>query len=624
MPAAKPIKAYSYVRFSTPAQAAGDSLRRQTERAEAYARQRGWTLDRTLTLRDLGVSAFRGKNALVGNLRTFLDAVEQGTVAPGSALIVESVDRISRQGIDEGYDLCKAILKKGVHIVTLSPERDFGPESVKSLTKGALEIQLILERAAEESERKSDRNGHAWAQKLKGARESGELLTRQLPLWIEARGGRWVENGYGKKTLRGAKLHLIRERAAVVKQVFCLAAGGYGLAGIVKKLTADGIPAWGRSKVWVRAYLALMLKDRRALGEYQPCGAGRKPVGEPIKDYFPPVVTEQEFYAARAGAQERKRTRGRLGGQVNVFQGLIFRAGDGDKMFATKLAASKGGHRVLVPTAATEGRAPHTSFRLDILERAILALLPQLNPAEVIEGDKPDPAPALEAALAGINGRLAKIREQLLTGDVEVLAGAARDLEAKQKDLERQLDEARQAAARPVADAWAELRGAGHDTAELPVPGGTLPSIVLPPELSRYFVGGRRAILPALDGAEDQEGFRLRLRSVLRRIIKRIDLLVTSDGADRLAAVHIHLADGLRPWAKNQCWPPWAIHIQHRPPRANANGRRPGRWWAWWSAGKDLSTAKGRTQELAALLALRVRDGDTFREGAGAATEEIP
>jgi DNA invertase Pin-like site-specific DNA recombinase len=97
-----------------------------------------------LTLRDLGVSAFRGKNAAVGNFRTFLDAIKAGKVAPGSALIVESIDRISRQGIDEGYDLIKGILKANVLLVTLSPEREFDVSATKSLSKGALETQLIL------------------------------------------------------------------------------------------------------------------------------------------------------------------------------------------------------------------------------------------------------------------------------------------------------------------------------------------------------------------------------------------------------------------------------------------------------------------------------------------------
>src|SRR5262249_51449206 len=140
--------AYSYIRFSSAAQADGDSLRRQTERATAYCQRRQWKLDTKLTLHDLGGSAFRGGNPLTRNLGTFLTAVERGTVTPGSVLIVESFDRITRQGIDEGYDLIKRILKRGVRIVTLTPEREFDVEATKSLSRGALEIQIILERAA--------------------------------------------------------------------------------------------------------------------------------------------------------------------------------------------------------------------------------------------------------------------------------------------------------------------------------------------------------------------------------------------------------------------------------------------------------------------------------------------
>jgi DNA invertase Pin-like site-specific DNA recombinase len=127
-------------------------------------------------LRDLGVSAFRGSNAAVGNFRTFLDAVKSGRVREGSVLVVESFDRISRQGIDEGYDLIKGILKAGVRIVTLSPEREFDRDATKSLSRGALEIQLILERAAEESETKSKRVGQARARDRERARR-GEVVT---------------------------------------------------------------------------------------------------------------------------------------------------------------------------------------------------------------------------------------------------------------------------------------------------------------------------------------------------------------------------------------------------------------------------------------------------------------
>src|SRR5262249_16325999 len=178
-------RAFSYVRFSHPSQAEGGSLERQTKAAAAYCERAGWVLDDSLTLHDLGVSAFRGDNALVAHRGALLEAGRVGKGLPGSALIVESVDRISRQGIDEGYDLCKRLLKSGVHIITLWPEREFGPEAVKGLTKGALELQLILERAHEESEMKSNRRRDGWKQARDRARQGGGPMLKTCPAWLE-------------------------------------------------------------------------------------------------------------------------------------------------------------------------------------------------------------------------------------------------------------------------------------------------------------------------------------------------------------------------------------------------------------------------------------------------------
>src|SRR5882757_9754650 len=88
--------AYSYLRFSTPEQAAGDSRRRQIAMAEKYAADHHLKLDLHLSFRDLGVSAYRGRNAKEGALRAFLDAIEHNLVPHGSYLLVESLDRLSR------------------------------------------------------------------------------------------------------------------------------------------------------------------------------------------------------------------------------------------------------------------------------------------------------------------------------------------------------------------------------------------------------------------------------------------------------------------------------------------------------------------------------------------------
>jgi DNA invertase Pin-like site-specific DNA recombinase len=126
-------------------------------------------------------------------------------VKAGDVLLVESVDRISRQGIDEGYDLLKRILKAGVHIITLEPERDFGPDAVKGLCKGALELQIILERAHEESLMKSARRKYSWKKLREKARTGSKALWKTCPAWLEVTPGGFPREAGGG---RGSPPHL--------------------------------------------------------------------------------------------------------------------------------------------------------------------------------------------------------------------------------------------------------------------------------------------------------------------------------------------------------------------------------------------------------------------------------
>ena len=90
-------KAYSYIRMSTEKQISGDSLRRQLQASREYAAELGLELDDTH--RDMGVSAFTGENAQTGKLAKFNELVQTGQIAKGSYLIVESLDRLSRQNV---------------------------------------------------------------------------------------------------------------------------------------------------------------------------------------------------------------------------------------------------------------------------------------------------------------------------------------------------------------------------------------------------------------------------------------------------------------------------------------------------------------------------------------------
>ncbi|TWI76196.1 resolvase-like protein [Bradyrhizobium huanghuaihaiense] len=145
-------RAYSYVRFSTPEQAKGHSLQRQTDAARAWAAATKVTLDDELTFQDKGVSGFTGANRETGELGVFLERVKDGTIPHGSWLLVESLDRISRQAARRAVRVIEDIIEHGITVVDLS---DGGREySAETLEKDPfLFMMMVLKfiRANEES-----------------------------------------------------------------------------------------------------------------------------------------------------------------------------------------------------------------------------------------------------------------------------------------------------------------------------------------------------------------------------------------------------------------------------------------------------------------------------------------
>lgn len=138
-------KAYSYIRMSTETQLKGDSLRRQLEASENYAKNNNLELVDSidgLSLKDIGVSAYKGKNAQKGVLSVFLDALESDKIPENSVLLIESLDRLSRDKLSEALPQFMSIINKGVEIVTLADNQRYTKEIINQIL---LPYSLVLE-----------------------------------------------------------------------------------------------------------------------------------------------------------------------------------------------------------------------------------------------------------------------------------------------------------------------------------------------------------------------------------------------------------------------------------------------------------------------------------------------
>jgi DNA invertase Pin-like site-specific DNA recombinase len=503
--------AYSYIRFSSPEQAEGDSLRRQTAGAEDYCKRHGLTLDSSLSLRDLGVSGFKGAHRTDDKhaLGQFLKLARDGRVPAGSYLIVENLDRLTREDERKALRLWLDILDQKINIVQLKPETVFRHE--KSDMFDVMRAIMELSRGHSESAIKSERCGDAWAEKKADARKTRAVQTKCVPAWLKVTGRRQVG-----KHMKGGEFQVIPERAALVRRLFEMATGGYGLGMIVKQLAADKVPTWKGGKAWSKAYIHKILTTRTVLGEYQPMKGG-KPDGPPVPGFFPAVegIDEDTWQRAKGALRRRKGKSGRVGNNVaSLFGGLLWDARTRERMriaWRTQAPRSRSRQRrVLVPAGGLEGRERAVSFPAPVFEAAVLSLLAEVRPEDIIGQESQGESSALVAELTALEGRIGQVEEEIAGdgGDVPGLARAMRSLEARRQELLRRLVVARQKEATPLGAAWGEAQ--------------TL-----------------------FQAAQDEQS-RLRLRDLLRILVESVWVLVVPRKASKLCAVQINFAEGGR------------------------------------------------------------------------------
>ncbi|MBY0444085.1 MAG: recombinase family protein, partial [Burkholderiales bacterium] len=223
------VKVYSYLRFSSPKQAAGTSAARQKAYAAAWAAERGLVLDESLSLRDEGLSAFHGAHIKTGALGAFLKAIESGLIVPGSVLVVEQLDRLSRAQALQAQAQFASIICAGVRVVTVADGREYSEDTFRENPMDLLYALMVMIRANEESESKSKRVRAAIKQqclRFQAGDFDGVIRVGTDPVWLRRVDKRW---------------EFIPERVEAVHFVLELYRQGFGGMVITRKLKERGM-----------------------------------------------------------------------------------------------------------------------------------------------------------------------------------------------------------------------------------------------------------------------------------------------------------------------------------------------------------------------------------------------
>lgn len=435
-------KVYSYTRFSTPEQAAGDSARRQMAAAHKWATDRGVVLDDKLSFSDEGVSAYRGGNAAEDKgLGAFLYACRGGLVDPDSFLLVESLDRISRMAPYWAQKLLgEIVVEYGVTIVTVSDGQEYSSQRLQNDPMALMVSLMVAWRAHEESKTKGRRVAAAWAEKRNRVRRGDDAkLTSRAPGWLQ-----WSSDGF----------KLIEPHSATVQRVYRMTLDGVGEHTIAKALNEEGVPVMGRGKAWHRSTIAKLLRNPAVIGKLTPghmefdgSGGKRRVTEEPIADIFPAAVSAEDWIAVRAikdGAVRAPSGRSAARPVQNMFGGLG-RCPDCGAAMTRVFKGRNNGTPKLVCTMAKAGKVKHyISVSQDEIERAFLRNWQKLiaeMPAPSVDDHLNRLATDLSGAISAKEDHLEDVVREMVGGGVQSAARAARRIEDELRTLRVQLGE---------------------------------------------------------------------------------------------------------------------------------------------------------------------------------------
>ncbi len=331
--------AISYLRFSSMLQASGDSFRRQNaSRDEWLKRNPEVTLEKELN--DFGLSAFKAHHVSKGDLGDFLEFIKTPSFAQRVEtdevfLLVESLDRLSREKIMSALNQLKAIVEAGIKIVTLADGQTYDKDSLNDL--GGLIVAIVtMSRAYNESKTKSIRIKKSFEKKREDAR-NGKIYSDRPTAWIRAIDG---------------KYSLIESNVRIVREVIKRVAKGETIASICRDLTNKEVPTLSMmreakkpSEVWNPSTIKTLIEIPSPIGTLQTKDGD-------IENHFPAIIDRETFAKARQVLKNNASDRGRKSKTYTNFLRKIATDPIGDSIY---LKTRNSGNHSYLPKMAHIG-----------------------------------------------------------------------------------------------------------------------------------------------------------------------------------------------------------------------------------------------------------------------------
>ncbi|WP_288493133.1 recombinase family protein [uncultured Pantoea sp.] len=378
---------------------------------------------------DIGLSAYKNKNIVDGELGKIVQLVESGDIGVGHYLVIYSLDRLSRRSSwDE--DTIQKIVKSGVVIHDVSTPVIINKDEPFS----KILMELIISRVNNESKIKSERSIAGWEKRLTDTLKDGKVFTKKLPRWLST-----DDNGYT----------LITEQVDIINRIFTEYTNGLTSPMIARRLNEEGIKSTG-SSLWRLGTITKLIKDERLRGKLK-----RNSDGTLIPNVFPEVIGEEIFKIANdilkvnsAGTKGRPRENEANREVHNILTGMIRCGKCGSRVTTSK--NTRDVRYVVCRNRLNFRTCGQGSKRLDLLEKTIISHIKQIDLTKVLSQEEFDTSKetklkveliALEADAELYNQKIKKRKEDKLIPSLPY-AEALTEIEDRIQEIKNKLSQA--------------------------------------------------------------------------------------------------------------------------------------------------------------------------------------
>ncbi|MBB1505768.1 recombinase family protein [Pseudoalteromonas sp. SG41-1] len=406
----------SYIRWSTGGQKLGDSEKRQLEKSREWLKKNGYEIDEEIVLEDSGLSGFHEENFGENSALTkFIAKVKAGVFPRGTKLIIEDFSRFSRAEVMIAQAKFIELLEIGINIVIVKDEREYSKDNYK--TMDIIYSLLKMEAAHDESKRKSEYLHSVWKSKVNQVKETAEQDKEKYPVYITSNCPDWLIKVKLDKYDKQKYYEVIEERKKIIEYIFYLADKGgddglgLGSTTIVRQLNKEGIQPFKGEKqniagngTFTDSYILRLLNDKRVIGYYQPHNnpinkkTGKRqhiPYGDPIPNYFPPIISEEIFNRVQQKKEQRKVYQSGKVSQkfTNLFTKIVKCSYCGAPMTLFRKRGSKAENFICYYLQCSEGtklqnkeHCGNKSVRYhDTFEKTIMTILKEINIASLFK-----------------------------------------------------------------------------------------------------------------------------------------------------------------------------------------------------------------------------------------------